>query len=69
MKIHVNGKEVFLDKEITVAEMLEILKVQMKLYVTVQINENFIDRVDFEKVTVRDNDVVEFLYFMGGGTL
>ncbi|MDS1030244.1 sulfur carrier protein ThiS [Bacillota bacterium LX-D] len=67
MKISVNGKDTFLEKEITVAEMLETLNVEMKQYVTVQINDVFIDREDFEKITVRESDIVEFLYFMGGG--
>ncbi|ATW28072.1 sulfur carrier protein ThiS [Candidatus Formimonas warabiya] len=69
MKILINGKEVILEKEITVAEMLHAQNVEMQEYVTVQINDEIIDREDFETLTVRENDIVEFLYFMGGGAL
>lgn len=69
MKIIANGKDVLLEKEVTVKELLEILKVEMPDYVTVQINDEFIAREDFETLTVKDGDVVEFLYFMGGGAL
>jgi sulfur carrier protein len=69
MKIKVNGKEVQLEKELSVKELLVEQKVEMPDYVTVQINEEFILRGDFETLLVKDGDVVEFLYFMGGGTL
>lgn len=69
MKIIVNGKEVQLEKELSVKELLVDQKVEMPDYVTVQINEEFILRDDFESLHVKDGDVVEFLYFMGGGTL
>lgn len=67
MKIKVNGKEVALDKEITVKELLDTQKVEMQDYVTVQINDEFISREDFETLTLKEGDAVEFLYFMGGG--
>ncbi len=69
MKIHANGKEVLLEKELTVKELLGYQNVEMQDYVTVQINDGFVAREDFETLVVKDGDVVEFLYFMGGGTL
>jgi len=65
MTIKVNGKDVTLEKEVTVKELLEIQKVEMPDYVTVQINDKILDRKDFETLTVKEGDVVEFLYFMG----
>jgi len=56
-----------LDKEITVKELLDIQKVEMQDYVTVQINDELVDRADFDTLTVKEGDTVEFLYFMGGG--
>lgn len=67
MKIKVNGKDLLLDKEITVKELLDIQKVEMQDYVTVQINDELVDRADFDTLTVKEGDTVEFLYFMGGG--
>ncbi len=67
MKIKANGKEVVLEKELTVKELLAFQNVEMQDYVTVQINGEFVSRDDFGTLPVRDGDVVEFLYFMGGG--
>ena len=36
-------------------------------YVTVTINDEFVKSGTFEETTLKDGDVVEFLYFMGGG--
>ncbi|MCX8129317.1 MAG: sulfur carrier protein ThiS [Clostridia bacterium] len=69
MKIKVNGNVVELEKEITVNELLIVQKVEMQDYVTVQINDEFVSRDDFGTITVKQNDVVEFLYFMGGGAV
>lgn len=67
MTISVNGKNVELAKEVTVKELLETQKVEMPDYVTVQINDEFIERDAFETLVVKEGDAVEFLYFMGGG--
>lgn len=69
MTIKVNGKDILIEKEVTVKELLEIQKVEMPDYVTVQINDEILDKGDFETLTVKEGDVVEFLYFMGGGAL
>lgn len=69
MVIIVNGKNVELAKEVTVKELLKIQKVEMPDYVTVQINDEIIERDTFETLVVKEGDAVEFLYFMGGGAL
>ncbi len=67
MKIQVNGNPVELEKELPVQELLTVQKVDMPDYVTVQINDEFVQRADFETRLVKEGDAVEFLYFMGGG--
>ena len=67
MKIKANGKDVVLEKETSIKELLTNLKVDMPEYVTVQVNEELVDSEDFESIIVKEGDVVEFLYFMGGG--
>ncbi len=69
MKITVNGKETLLDKQATIEELLVITKAQTPEYVTVQVNNEFIDRENFASTIVNDGDAVEYLYFMGGGQL
>lgn len=67
MIIKVNGKEVNLEKEVTIKELLVLQQVQMPDYVTVQVNEELVDQGRFNEVVVKDQDAIEFLYFMGGG--
>lgn len=66
--IKVNGKDVNLEKEVTLKELLVIQEVEMPDYVTVQLNEELVDQGQFNEVLVKDQDTVEFLYFMGGGS-
>ena len=67
MKLIVNGKETAVEKEYTNQELLEVLNVEMAQYVTVQLNDRILQREEFESLRVADGDVIEFLYFMGGG--
>jgi len=67
MRIRTNGEEVILERSVTVEELLILLKVEMPEYVTVQINDEFIDREDFSVREINEGDEIEFLYFMGGG--
>lgn len=67
MKIKVNGNEVVLEQGTTIKALLSEQKVEMQDYVTVQLNDEIVPREDFESISVKDGDVIEFLYFMGGG--
>lgn len=69
MKITANGNEVTLDRELTVKELLTELKVEAPEYVTVQLNDDILLTSEFETRLIRNKDVVEFLYFMGGGSV
>ena len=35
--------------------------------VSAQLNGSFIDKNDFDNISLKENDELEFLYFMGGG--
>lgn len=39
----------------------------MSLYVTVTINDDFVESAEQKTRQLKEGDVVEFLYFMGGG--
>ena len=68
MKIKINGNEESVEaNEVTIAELLKIKNVDMPDMVTVELNEEIIDREKYSTQTVKENDAVEFLYFMGGG--
>jgi len=69
MKLTVSGNQKEYDDGLTVAQLVELEKVETPIYVTVSLNEAFIESGDFAKTTLHDGDAVEFLYFMGGGSL
>ncbi|TYQ15189.1 UNVERIFIED_CONTAM: sulfur carrier protein [Acetivibrio alkalicellulosi] len=69
MLIKVNGKEIELSKGVNISEFLIEQKVEMPEYVTVQINEEIIPKEQFETTIISTGDSVEFLYFMGGGSI
>lgn len=67
MVVKVNGNDLTIEKPVTVDELLTLAKVEAPEYVSVEINDDYIKRPDFRTTTVTDGDVVEFLYYMGGG--
>lgn len=52
---------------LTVAQLIIDEKVETPEYVTVTIDDEFVESSTFESTVLKDGDVVEFLYFMGGG--
>jgi sulfur carrier protein len=67
MKVVIAGNTKDITEGTSVARLIVDEKVENPDYVTVTVNDEFVDRDDFEKTTLKENDVVEFLYFMGGG--
>ncbi len=67
MKITVSGEKKEVADGITVLSLINEEQVETPQYVTVSVNEEFIDNDAFESYTLKDGDEVEFLYFMGGG--
>ncbi|HBE03707.1 MAG TPA: thiamine biosynthesis protein ThiS [Spirochaetia bacterium] len=68
MKIVINGKETLIEKEqLSMRDLLVLQNVKMPEAVSVELNGEFLNRSEFASKTVKDNDVIEFLYFMGGG--
>ena len=67
MRLTVAGKIREYDDGITVEKLTELENVETPQYVTVTVNDEFVESGDFAKTTLKDGDTVEFLYFMGGG--
>ncbi|MBR1479009.1 MAG: sulfur carrier protein ThiS [Lachnospiraceae bacterium] len=67
MTIKVAGEQKQMADGITVAGLIEAEQVENPQYVTVSVNEEFIDAGDFASHVLNEGDEVEFLYFMGGG--
>ena len=66
-KIVVNGENQDVQLPLTVAELIKQNNVLQPEMVSVQVNEEFVDRAEFDTLQLKENDSVDFLYFMGGG--
>lgn len=67
--ITVNGDKQEVALPITVSELIKQNNVAQPDMVSVQINEEFVEREDYDTTTLNDGDAVDFLYFMGGGAI
>ena len=66
-KIYVNGDAQDVKLPLNVSELIKELKVVTPEMVSVQVNEEFAEREDWESIQINEGDKVDFLYFMGGG--
>jgi sulfur carrier protein len=67
MKIKTNNEIKEVSENITVEKLLIECNVEMPDMVSVQHNGEFVKRENFAKTLVKENDEIDFLYFMGGG--
>lgn len=69
MKLIINGKEELLsENKLTISDLLRLKNVKMPEMVSVELNGNFLNKQDFDTKVLKNDDQVEFLYFMGGGS-
>lgn len=68
MKIMVNGEQLEMGKPLTITELLQARQIESPDMVSVELNEEIVARETFSTTLLQDNDTVEFLYFMGGGS-
>ena len=66
-KIYVNGDAQEVSLPLNVSELIKQNNVQQPEMVSVQVNEEFADANDWERIQLKEGDKVDFLYFMGGG--
>ena len=66
INVRINGKPERLERELTIFELLDTKKIKKEV-VTIELNERVLDRREFETAVVKEGDVIEFVYYMGGG--
>lgn len=66
-KIIVNGEAQEVQLPLTLTELIKQNDVQQPEMVSVQVNEDFADRSEWDGIQIIEGDTVDFLYFMGGG--
>ncbi len=67
MFITVAGEKKEYKEGLTLPELIEAEEIDNPMYVTVSVNDEFVDADKKESTVLKDGDSVEFLYFMGGG--
>lgn len=64
--IYLNGKVEEVKNNLSVSELLKSKNIRPEV-VTVELNEQIVDRSRYNDTYIKDNDVIEFVYYMGGG--
>ena len=66
-KITVNGEVQEVQLPLSLTELIKQNNVQQPEMVSVQVNDDFVDRTEWDGLQLKEGDNVDFLYFMGGG--
>ena len=66
-EIYVNGDVQEVELPLNVSKLIKLLLVENPEMVSVQVNEEFAEREDWDSIELKEGDKVDFLYFMGGG--
>lgn len=68
-KITVNGEAQEVQLPLNLTELIKQNNVQQPEMVSVQVNDDFVDRTEWDGLQIKEGDAVDFLYFMGGGSI
>ncbi len=68
-KIKVNGNEQEISNLVSLTELIALNNVAQPSMVSIQLNGEFVVRDDYDSTLVKEGDEVDFLYFMGGGSI
>ena len=66
IKITLNGKPTEIKAGMTVSDLLAKWKMKPEL-VTVEINEDILQKLDYDTTVIKESDHIEFVFYMGGG--
>ena len=66
IKIKVNGKvQTIIDKS-KISDLVKNLKIPIKK-VAIELNQEIIDKKNINKISLKKNDKIEIVHFIGGG--
>ena len=66
IKIRVNGKVHSLNDNSKISDLVKKLKIPMKK-VAIELNQEIIDKKKINKISLKKNDKIEIVHFIGGG--
>lgn len=67
MDLVINGKKEDVKESISVIDLIKHQGVESPEMVSIELNGEILKRDEFDTILLKENDKVEFLYFMGGG--
>lgn len=67
MVIIVAGEKKEVEEGLSLTDLIKAENIEMPEYVTISINEEFVEKEKVASTVLKEGDEVEFLYFMGGG--
>jgi len=66
IKIKVNGKLKSISDNFKISDLVKDLKIPIKK-VAIELNQEIIDKKDIGKISLKKNDKIEIVHFIGGG--
>ena len=66
IKIKVNGKTKSINENNNLLNLINFLKIPIKK-VAIELNEEIVDKRKLRKITLKKNDKIEIVHFIGGG--
>ncbi len=66
IKIKVNGKFKSISENLKISDLVKHLKIPIKK-VAIELNQEIIDKKDVSKISLKKNDKIEIVHFIGGG--
>ncbi|MDB3887157.1 sulfur carrier protein ThiS [Candidatus Pelagibacter sp.] len=66
IKIRVNGKVKSISDNYNMLDLVKSLKIPMKK-VAIELNQVIINKKNISKITLKKNDKIEIVHFIGGG--
>ena len=64
--MRVNNEEIFIEKEISLYELL-ISKNFEPSKVAVELNQKIVPKIEYETTFLKNSDILEVVWFVGGG--
>ena len=66
IKIKINGKIKDVDKNSKLLNIIKKFKIPLKK-VAIELNEEIVDKKKLNKISLKTNDKIEIVHFIGGG--
>ena len=66
IKIKINGKVKSFQEKVSLLKIVQNLKIPIKK-VAIELNQEIVDKKKLNNITLRNNDIIEIVHFIGGG--